>query len=584
MRGTADDRATTWRTRAAMVASLLVGAGLVVATLAAPGLLAGRSPDPAPARVGAGPVGQEAAAAQAALVAQEDQRLLAQVRDVAWNTGPYTDPAHGAPALVLTPAPAPYDLDTLLGMGAATRVDAGTVDLTTSVLVAPGAELVLTAPDTTLRLASGGGGFTSIVGWQGSVTLAGEPGRPLTVQSWDPAAAAPDRTVRDGRAYVRVVGGTLRTSEVVLSDLGFWSGRTGGLALTGSEGTTATGSITGTAVRGGHYGLYSADSANLFVDGSSFDDSAVDGVLLHRGTTGAVVANSSMRVNGGNGLTADRGAQGVTVRAVVAEANAADGIRIDGRPVAERPGPAGMSLDGHAGFAVLDSTSRSNGGTGILLWDADDVLVRGNDVTGHREGIVVRGAARGVAVDTNTVTRTAGPAIAVRGGPTLTDLTSNAISDADTGVQVRDAVVRVLGNTVDDARGHALSFQGAANGSSAERNVLAGRGASSIDLRRLAPGAAVAVTANSDQGWQVVRTGGQRLHDLLGNPLLGLWVLVFGVPVVAGAIARRRTPPAVPYPASPARPGTGAPSPTGVPPHRVRAAGSDTRVTVVGTR
>lgn len=583
MRRTADDRPTTWRTRAATLLSLAVGAGLVVAALVGPGLLAVGAPDLTPARAGTGPAGLETASAQAALVTQEDERLLAQVRGVPWNTGPYTDLTHDAPALVLTPGHGPYDLDALLVLGAATRVDAATVELTTSVLVAPGAELVLAAPDTTLRLASGSAGFTSIVGWEGSVTLAGEPGRPLTVQSWDPAAAAPDRAVADGRSYVRVVGGALRTSDVALSDLGFWSGRTGGVALTGSNGTAATGSITTTRVRGGHYGLYSADSENLLVDGSSFDDSAVDGILLHRGSTGAVVANSSLRANGGNGLTADRGAADLTVRAVVTEANAADGIRIDGRPLAERPGPAGMALDGHAGFGVVDSTSRSNGGSGILVWDADDVLVRGNDVTGNRQGIVVRGASRGVTVDTNTVTRTAGAAIAVRGGPTLTDVVSNAISSAQTGVQVRDSVVRVRANTVDDVRRHALSFQGAATGSTAERNVLAGRGASSIDLRRTDPGVTVAVIGNTDEGWQVTRTRGQWLDDLFGNPLLGLWALVLLVPVVVGAIVRRRTPPAGPYPASAARPVLG-PPPTGVPPARVRSAESDTRVTVVGVR
>lgn len=584
-----------------MTLSLLAGVGLVAAALHAPGLLAEAVPTSLPAAARPDPAQSGAARAQAALVGQEDERLLAQLRAVPWNTGPYLDILHGAPALVLTPSRSPYDLNSLLDLGAATRVDPGTVDLTTSVLVAPGADLVLHAPDTTLRMASGPTGFTSIVGWKATVALTGDPERPLTVRSWDAAAAGPDVTARDGRAYVRVVGGGLRTSDAAVLDLGFWSGRTGGLALTGDAGTAATGSITDTRVSRGHYGLYSEDSENLVVDGAVFDGSAADGVLLHRGSTGATVSNSSARDNGGNGVAADRGASEVTLRAVVAEYNSADGIRVDGRPLAERPGPAGMSLDGFAGFQVLDSASRSNGGSGILVWDADDVIVRGNEVTAGGEGIVVRGASERVRVAANTVTRTAGVAVAVRGGATLTDVGDNTIFGADTGVQVRDAVARVHDNVVDDARVHGVSFQGAANGSSAERNILSGQGSSSVDLRRLAPGAAVAAGGNLDEGWLVVRSGEQRLHDLLDHPLLALWALLFLAPVAATVLTRRktrvRTPSAgtlyagdlyaAPIGVAGGPPMIG-PSPgrrAGEPPGRRRSPeGSNTRVTVVGPR
>lgn len=579
MRHLTDDRRPSWRTRAAMTLSLLAGAGLVAGALYAPGLLGEAAPLPAlahtdPARPD--PAQVESARAQAALVAGEDRRLLAQLRAVPWNTGPYLDLAHGAPALVLTPSRSPYDLGSLLALGAATRVDPDIVELTTSVLVAPGAELLLHAPGTTVRMASDDTGFTSIVGWKGTVALTGDPGRPLTVRSWD--TTGPDRTARDGRAYVRVVGGELRTSEVTLLDLGFWSGRTGGLALTGDDANAATGSILDTQVRGGHYGLYSEDSEDLLVQRSGFDDSAADGVLLHRGTTGAHVSDSSARGNGGSGVAADRGASALSLRAVVAEDNAADGIRLDGRPLAELPGPAGMSLDGFAGFQVLDSASRSNGGSGILVWDADDVVVRDNEVRSGGEGIVVRGTSQRVRVQANTVTRTAGTAVAVRDGARLVEVDRNTIFGAHTGVQVRDAVARVRDNVVDDARVHGLSFQGAANGSSAERNSLSGQGTSSLDLRRLAPGATVTAGGNLDEGWQVVRSGEQRLRDLLGHPLLALWALLFLAPVVATAFTRRRTRAEVLY-ARPAGVDPGADRPV-----LRRRAAQGTRVTVVGPR
>ncbi len=57
---------------------------------------------------------------------------------------------------------------------------------------------------------------------------------PFSITSWDESAAAPDTDEEDGRAYVRVRDGILMTSYADFSDLGYWSGRTGGLAVTGS--------------------------------------------------------------------------------------------------------------------------------------------------------------------------------------------------------------------------------------------------------------------------------------------------------------------------------------------------------------
>lgn len=577
----------TWRTRLAMALSLLAGAGVVAAALAAPGLPAVSVADPAPSVVTADPGEAAAASAQSELVELEDARLLAQLRAVPWNVGPYLDRENGTPALILTAGRGPYDLESLIALGAAIRVDAATVDLTTSVLVAPGAQLVLDAPGTTLRMTSSAAGFTTVVGWQGSLSLAGDPGRPLTVRSWDPAAAGADRTVGDGRAYLRVVDGELRTADAALLDLGFWSGRTGGLALTGNDGTPATGSISATLVRGGHYGLFSEDSENLTVDGSDFDDSAADGIRLHRGSTGVTITSSTARGNGGHGVVSGRGASAITVRSVVAEFNRGDGIRINGRPLAAEPGPAGLSLDGHAGFRVLESTSRSNLGTGILIWDADDVQVTGNAVTADAEGIVVRGAAEGVRVAGNIVTGSTGVGIAVRDGGTGVEVARNAIVGATTGVQARDAVVEVRDNRVRGAAVHGLSFQGAANGSSAMRNTLAGEGSSSIDVRRLDPGATIGLAGNADGEWQVVRTTRQRVADLLSSsPLLVLWALLFLAPVVATVFTRRRSRPTTPYPARTGSPAGRRPRPSR--PHdpapTMRSAESDTRVTVVGSR
>lgn len=587
MRRTPDVRPRL-RTRAAAALSLLTGAGLVAGALYAPDLLAGRPAQAPPAPVAAvqlDPDRSEAARRQVALVEQEDERLLARLRAVPWAAEPYLDRAGPAPTLVLTPTRSPYSLDSLIALGAATRAAPGIVDLTASVLVTPGAALAVEAPDTLLRMASTPAGFTSVVGWKGSVSLAGSPGRPLTVLSWDPVAAAVDRDPEDGRAYLRVVGSTLRSTDVSLSDLGFWSGRTGGVALTGSDGIPAGGEITRTAVRRGHYGLYSADTANLTVSGSSFDANTVDGVLLHRGTTRAVVRDSSARGNLGDGIAVGRGASEVELAAVVTARNSGDGILLDGRPMADRPGPAGMSLDGRRGFTVRDSTSRFNGGSGIEVRDADDVVLSTNTVGHNPQGIVVHGLAERVLVDANTVTASGTAAIAVRHGPTATVVAGNTVSGAMTGVQVRDAVVDVRANSVTAARDHGVSFQGAVHGSAASANVLAGSGPSGLDLRRTGLGAAVTVSGNDDTGWQVVRPLGDRVAGLFGDrPLLILWLLVLVVPVVATLVGRRRrsrTPYAAPPVIGTAHAPQAAARPAGTGPDSVA---TSTRVTLIDVR
>ena len=62
----------------------------------------------------------------------------------------------------------------------------------------------------------------------------------MTIKSWDPASESADLNTTDGRSYVRVIGGSAEFTHVVFADLGFWSGRTGGVALTGTESAPTT--------------------------------------------------------------------------------------------------------------------------------------------------------------------------------------------------------------------------------------------------------------------------------------------------------------------------------------------------------
>ena len=234
---------------------------------------------------------------QVAILQDEDARIEAVV---------FGRPRPGAPpgtaTVALVARQQRYALADLIRLGAARRLDPTTVDLVKSVVVLPGAVLDIEAPGTTLRMASTPAGFTSIVGWRGAVTLAGAADRPLTITSWDPDAKGPDRVSSDGRAYIRGVGAALALGFVRANALGFWSGRTGGVALTGLQESPATGAISDTEISDGHYGLFTSDVSALTVTATTFRRSELAGVLLHRGTAHVVLERSTAEANGADGV------------------------------------------------------------------------------------------------------------------------------------------------------------------------------------------------------------------------------------------------------------------------------------------
>jgi Right handed beta helix region len=497
-----------------------------------------QAPAPAPQPIPAPVVAPDPAAGQqAARVLDEDDRIEANVFG-----RPQDHPLPGLPTVVLGPQPQPYTLNSLIGSGTAHRVDAKTVDLLKSVIVAPGAVLDVEAPGTTLRLASGPGGFASIVGWQAGITLAGSGAAPLTITSWNQAAKGPDTSVADGRAYIRGIGADLSLHFVHATSLGFWSGRTGGVAITGIAAGAATGTISNTQVDQNHYGLYADDVAKLTVADSTFSHNELTGVLLHRGTTNAVVERTVAEANGADGFVADRGSESIVLRNLTATANQGDGVRLDGRPLAEDSGPAGASNVPHKDFRVEGSLVRANRDDGIRAVDGNHVVVTGNRVVGHQDGIVVTDGSVGVEISDNDVVGPVTAGIALRDGPSDVLVRANKVEGGSIGLQVRDARAELRDNIVSGATGHGVSVVGAAGGTIAEGNSLRGAGASALDVARLAPQAVVTLKANDDSGWKVEVPIGDYLSDLVrDHPLLPLWVLVLLAPLALIVLRRSRS-------------------------------------------
>ncbi|HEX2073634.1 MAG TPA: right-handed parallel beta-helix repeat-containing protein [Geodermatophilus sp.] len=525
----------------------LIGAAAVTAAALAVPLATGPLADRT-VRVAAplaAPVAGVPAAAdrQSALVAAEDRRLLTLVSTIRPGSAPYTIALDGVDTLVLTAGGLPYGLADLTARGAATVEPDGAVLLTRHVFVAPGARLDLHAPGRALRMRSEAAGFVSLVAWKADLTLAGVDGERLTVTSWDPAARGPDRAVEDGRAYVRDVSGAMTVRHTDVTFLGFWAGRTGGVAWTGSSRQEATGSVTDSSFRNNHYGAFASRGERLTVSGATFAGNAVDGLCLHRSTAETTIRSSTARDNGRHGFAADQGSEAVSFTDVTAAGNRAHGIFFSGSPLAEGPSAGGAPLHGYGEVVITGGVLRGNGRAGLRVVDGADVTVAGTRVADNRDGIVLVDTAAPTTVQDAVVTGAHRFGISVDGGSAA--LAGNEVTGGQTAIRVRDATATVVRNTVAKATEHGISVVGRAAGSAVERNTVGGRGPSGLDTFRLDAGLPVELSGNDVEGWETDRDNWAYWAAFVPNhPMLVLWVVVLGIP--AGLALRGRRHPLVP--------------------------------------
>ena len=533
------------RSRATVTRAVAATAGMAaVLALVAWGPLAGDDDGPAQASTVTVPaaatseVSSVDAERQSAILADEDQRLLTLVASVRPGSAPYVQDLDGTQTLVLTAGGLSYGLDDLIALGAAQVQPDGVVLLTQHVFVAPGARLVVDAPGTTLRLRSDASGFVSMVAWKATMTLTGDDGQPLTVTSWNSSLDGPDPTAVDGRAYVRDASGNMDLRYVAVSDLGFWSGRTSGVAWTGSTSTEATGAIIGSSFRSNHYGAFASQGEGLTVTDSDFSNNVVDGLSLHRSTAQTMIANSTARGNGRHGFSADQGSESVTYTDVTAEKNAAYGVFFSGTPLSEGQSAGGASLRAYGQVHVEGGVFRGNGKAGLRVVDGNYVTITGTRVADNTDGILLVGTAKPTTVENTTVSGSHRFGISVTDGAAT--VTNNKVSGSETAIRVRNAAVAVTDNNVREATAHAISVVGSADGSSVEDNTIGGRGPSGLDVYRVAEGVTVDTADNDEEAWNRDRDNSTYWATFIPNhPMLLLWVVLLGVPLFLGVRARR---------------------------------------------
>lgn len=544
---------------------------------------------------------------EAALVAAEDRRLT-QIRAAAslarWQNknfkAPYRLSTENGYTLVLVASSQPYTLDDLIKLEPQTllRMTDGSYVLGENIYVMAGATLSLQQPGgLTLRLASGTTGFSTIVSSGGKIELSGSKAAPLNITSWDVHAGAPDTETQDGRAYIRAIGGQFSMDYVNVKDLGFWSGRTGGISMTGTSrpdlgsiaavgkakltsGNNSPGisgsagggqsitltptspldsgtlgsvdpgldlniplsdyvssQISHTTIGGDAFGLFVTGANGVQITDTDVSNSIFDGIVLHRFVTNGVIQRTTSTYNGGDGFNLDRATEGVVMSEATSTRNAGNGFSLSGLPLSAGPSAVGNPLQSYGNNSVSNSTASYNAHYGIEVSGGFNIGIQNNQITGSDMGIVVTDATTNVNVTGNNLNNQARHGIALVSGVNKATVTGNIINGAATGIYLRDSAAGVKGNTVEAASVHGISVSGSANGTAVSYNVMAGRGASALDLTR-AHGS-VSSSGNQLAGWHDTTPWYFYFKKLL-HPMTILWVTIFLLVLLSAIRSHKR--------------------------------------------
>ncbi|GAA1011961.1 hypothetical protein Aple_013920 [Acrocarpospora pleiomorpha] len=558
-------------------------------------------------------VSPEDAESQAALVDMEDQRLV-QTRaaltallqtggiEAASRKQPQVFVSSHGRTLVL-PArntTAPYTLKDLAAVEKGKyvrRMKDGSVLLGIHVFVADGARLQLRGP-LTLRMGSLPGSFSSIIAFGGSIEIKGTAKNPVRITSWDVRTQQPDRSTVDGRAYIRAVGGEFEMTYAQVSDLGFWSGRTGGIALTGTErpasayrhrtktqrhqdkakrlaannnpdkgggnfgdvetipvgpGTAShvladelvSGAIKNSVITGDAYGLFVSGSNQTQIIDNKIVNSLVHGVFMHRFAKNATIENTDVIGSGGDGFVLSRATEKVRVTDCLAQGNGRNGFTVNGRALAQGPSASGESLAVYGDSSINNSIARDNGRYGVEVLGGSRLAVQTSEIIGGDMGIVVREGASGVQISGNKLTNQRRQAIALRDGATDAHVAGNTIKGTTTGIYLRDSDGTIVGNkitTITDPKAHGVTLVGQANGSEITRNTIIGSGTSAISIARSS--GKLNKHNNDEDGWKDTSTFWVKAKRYV-KPMNVIWACVLLLVIVSairsrGIMERRR--------------------------------------------
>lgn len=465
----------------------------------------------------------------AALVAADDARLTALGRLAA------DDPATVATydTVILPNRDSAYTLADLVERGAARQDEATVYTLVRNVVVRAGARLELDGAGTTLRLTSTADGYVSLIAWGGDLQIRGGDNAPFTIIAWDDSTGAADLIESDGRAYVRVRDGLLDASSARFESLGFWSGRTGGVAVTATSLGLASATLDRTTHTGMHIGLFLSSVTTASVTGITVAAPSMAGIQITDGSHDVTVTGSTVDAAGTDGIEIERASNAIWVTDSTVTNAFGVGLKINGAALATGPNTAGFPTTRSAGFTITGTTLDGNADGGIALVGADDVAIDSVTVTGASIALHASGPSTGLTVVNSTMSSTGWTGVLLDEEVIRTQITSSAVSSAITGVRIANAQVSLLGNTVTVGSGSAIDLADGARADVVE-NTLVGAGTDAIAVSE----DSVVVDRDNDLGgWRLEWAW---LNWIGAHPTVFLWLLVLVIPVIGLPLLVRR--------------------------------------------
>ncbi|MEY9932613.1 nitrous oxidase accessory protein NosD [Catenulispora sp. GP43] len=551
-------------------------------------------------------ISDDEASSEAALVAAEDRRLI-EVRAVTavapqhgaqWKS-PYRLATGNGYTLILTPRAAPYTIADLLQLAPTTflRTADGSYLLLENIYLSRGARLDLDSTDDaplTLRMVSNASGFVSIVSYGGDLRITGTEKNPVVITSWDPRTSQPVTDVSHGRSYIRAIGGSFTMSYADVTDLGFWSGRTGGIGLTGTaraasgatggpsiykkgkgkgtkngataaqppdslgDSTVASGPagalsdpqsefavpglsyisvrVDHSLITGNAFGLFVSGATGILISDTRVTGSLTAGIVLHRFATQGVIQRVNSSRNDGDGIVIARAAQNIQIDDSVADYNAGNGITVNGQPISQGPSASGEPLGAYGNNQVDRCLAKGDGHYGILVLGGLNLTLQDNDVDGSQMGIVVRKGGQKIVIAGNTLKGQSREGISVRDGVQAVTISDNSISGAAAGIYVRASSAQITGNHVTGATIHGVTLVGDDAGSVVKGNTLSGRGPGAINSSRQT--GAISIGTNATGGWFDTTALWVRVEALI-RPLTVIWFCILTLVALTSLRGRR---------------------------------------------
>jgi parallel beta-helix repeat protein len=298
-------------------------------------------------------------------------------------------------------------------------------------------------------------------------------------------------------------GGRMDANDAVFQFLGFNVGVSSGVAWSGAAASAtqlqpvnAEGDVRSSKFLHNYFGAYTRRADGMQWIDNTFADNEQYGFDPHDFSNNFLVQGNLAYGNGKHGFIFSRGCLHNILRGNIAHDNGGHGFMIDdGR---SRPSSLALArMNGSSDNQLTNNTSVNNAGNGIEIEGGTGNIVANNQVSGNYVGVQVK--------DNASVT-----------------VRDNTISDnLRYGVDVRNAGAGALitGNTISGS-------WGAVNLATADSAVVGATISSDVSTPLVVAGVAIRDTSWTDSLVAVLRW----------NPMLVLWSLLLGVPIVATAV------------------------------------------------